>query len=191
MNLEAEEPALPYTPSNTGRRARVGYFGLDGVGFNDLWPLFLGLVLSIAAALKLFIGDGAGGGNWLTKTLESLVPAAVGFGYLRFLVMGRPPHFRSDLWTTVLALRLDFSDPPLRFLPIVPRLVVEGGAAMGPRRSAAIRHPARPGVLPEADIFAMARPFPDGWFERDMLCGARRLTRIRAFREVLRWRFLT
>ena len=30
MPFESEEPGLPYTPSNTGRRARVGYSALTG-----------------------------------------------------------------------------------------------------------------------------------------------------------------
>jgi hypothetical protein len=144
----ADEPVLPYTPSNTGRRARVGYLGLDGVGFNDLWPLFLGLVVSIGAGLKLFIGEGSGAGHWLAKTLAAAAPAAAGFGYLRLLVMGRPPHFRGDLWATLLSLRLDFSDPPLRRLPLLPRVFVDGAAASGPARAADQRHPAGPGFRP-------------------------------------------
>jgi len=149
MLTEADEPMLPYTPSNTGRRARVGYLGLDGVGFNDLWPLFLGVVISIAAALKLFIGDGSGGGHWLVKTVKAILPALVGFGYLRLLVMGRPPHFKGDLCATLLSLRLDFTDPPLRIFPLVPRLWIDGAAAAGPARPADQRHPARAGAVPQ------------------------------------------
>ena len=58
MPSDSVEPSLPYTPSNTGRRARVGYLGLEGVGFNDLWPLFSGLILSIALSLKFLAGTG-------------------------------------------------------------------------------------------------------------------------------------
>jgi len=145
MRADASEPALPYTPSNTGRRARVGYLGLDGVGFNDLWPLFLGLILSIASALKLFIGEGSEVGHWATKTIAALAPAAVGFSYLRFLVMGRPPHFRGDLWATLLSLRLDFTDPPLRAFPILPRLASDSVAASGPKRTGDLCHPLRSG----------------------------------------------
>jgi hypothetical protein len=90
MQTEAEEPALPYTPSNTGRRARVGYLGFDGVGFNDLWPLFAGLILSLALALKFFIGDGADGSHWLARTVAAALPFSLGFAYLRLLVVGRP-----------------------------------------------------------------------------------------------------
>src|SRR5580704_14234902 len=102
MTQDPEEPVLPYTPSNTGRSARVGYLGFDGVGFNDLWPLFAGLILSIGLSLKFFVGDGLSGGHWLPRTLIALAPFAAGFGYLRFLVVGRPPHFKADLWSTVL-----------------------------------------------------------------------------------------
>jgi hypothetical protein len=132
---------LPYTPSNTGRRARVGYLGLDGVGFNDLWPLFAGLILSIALALKFFIGDGADGRHWLASTIIAALPFAAGFGYLRLLVVGRPPHFKGDLWATALGLRLDFTDPPIRAMPILPRLFVDATAASGPGRAAQLRHP--------------------------------------------------
>jgi hypothetical protein len=141
MQTEAEEPALPYTPSNTGRRARVGYLGFDGVGFNDLWPLFAGLILSLALALKFFIGDGADGSHWLARTIVAALPFALGFAYLRLLVVGRPPHFRGDLWATALDLRLDFTDPPMRGIPVWPRLVVDATAASGPGRAADLRHP--------------------------------------------------
>jgi hypothetical protein len=146
MSTEPEEPSLPYTPSNTGRKARVGYLGLDGVGFNALWPLFAGLVLSIGLALKFFLGDGATGTHWLAKTIMAGLPFACGFGYLRFLVAGRPPHFRGDLWATALDLRLDFTDPPRRGLPICPRIVIHAAAAAGPGRAADLEHPMRAGI---------------------------------------------
>jgi hypothetical protein len=146
MPAEVDEPSLPYTPSNTGRRARVGYLGFDGVGFNDLWPLFAGLILSIALGLKFFIGDGAAGAHWLPRTIAAVLPLACGCGYLRFLVVGRPPHFKGDLWSTALGLRLDFTDPPLRAFPILPRILLEETAATGPGRAADLRHPmAAPG----------------------------------------------
>ena len=141
MPSDSVEPSLPSTPSNTGRRARVGYLGLEGVGFNDLWPLFSGLILSIALSLKFFVGDGASGGHWLGRTIAAVAPVAAGFGYLRLLVVGRPPHFKGDLWCTALGLRLDFTDPPLRLIPIVPRLFVDQAAASGPGRAADLRHP--------------------------------------------------
>jgi hypothetical protein len=119
----------------------VGYLGFDGVGFNDLWPLFAGLVLSIALALKFFIGDGSAGGRWIERTLLAALPLALGIAYLRLLVVGRPPHFKGDLWATVLDLRLDFTDPPRRALPILPRLVVNATADCGPGRAADLRHP--------------------------------------------------
>jgi hypothetical protein len=143
MSTDPEEPTLPYTPSNTGRRARVGYLGFDGVGFNALWPLFGGLVLSIALALRFFLGDGSNGSHWLAKTVLAALPFACGFGYLRFLVAGRPPHFKGDLWATALDLRLDFTDPPLRSLAVFPRIVVEASAASGPGRAADLPHPMR------------------------------------------------
>jgi hypothetical protein len=141
MHPDTEEPALPYTPSNTGRRARVGYLGFDGVGFNDLWPLFAGLTLSIALAMKFFIGDGVDGGRWLTRTILAVLPLALGVAYLRLLVVGKPPHFRGDLWATALDLRLDFTDPPRPALPVLPRLVIDATAAAGPGRAADLRHP--------------------------------------------------
>ncbi len=141
MDVDPQEPALPYTPSNTGRRARVGYLGFDGVGFDELWPLFAGLVLSLALALKLFLGADAGGGRWLQRTLIALLPFAAGFGYLRLLVQGRPPHFKGDLWATALRVRFDFTDPPLRALPVWPRVFIDAADAAGPARSADLRHP--------------------------------------------------
>jgi hypothetical protein len=141
MPSEQEEPVLPYTPSNTGRRARVGYLGFDGVGFNDLWPLFAGLVLSVGLALKFFVGDQAGGRHWLARTIVAALPFAAGFGYLRLLVVGRPPHYKGDLWATALDLRLDFTDPPLRPVPFLPRVVIDATAACGPARAADLRHP--------------------------------------------------
>jgi hypothetical protein len=146
MATNEEEPSLPYTPSNTGRRARVGYLGLDGVGFNDLWPLFAGLVLSIGLALEFFIGDGLDGTGWLGRTVVAALPFGAGFGYLRLLVVGKPPHYKGDLWATALDLRLDFTDPPRRAFSIWPRVFVDATAASGPGRAADLRHPAdRPG----------------------------------------------
>src|SRR5579871_5100417 len=127
MPDEADEPMLPYTPSHTGRKARVGYLGLVGIGFNGLWPLFGGLVASVALALHSFLGDGSDSGHWLGKTVLSALPASAGFLYLRVLVAGRPPHFKGDLWATALGLRVDFSDPPLRLLAILPRISSDAG----------------------------------------------------------------
>ncbi len=133
---------LPYTQSNTGRRARVGYLGFDGVGFNDLWPLFAGLVLSIALALRFFVAERAGG-HWPARTLEAGLPFAAGFGYLRFLVVGRPPHFKGDLWESALGVRLDFTDPPRSGLCLIPRVFIDSAAASGPARAADQPHPSR------------------------------------------------
>ena len=141
MEADPQEPGLPYTPSNTGRRARVGYLGFEGVGFDGLWPLFAGLILSISLALRFFLGADAGAGHWLAKTVAAALPLAAGFGDLRFLVQGRPPHFKGDLLRTALALRLDFSDPPVRALPLLPRVFAEASGASGPARSADLRHP--------------------------------------------------
>ena len=50
------------------------------------------------------------------------LPFAAGFGYLRLLVVGKPPHYKGDLWATALDLRLDFTDPPRRAVPdMAPR----------------------------------------------------------------------
>ncbi|HEY4988271.1 MAG TPA: hypothetical protein VII09_00610 [Opitutaceae bacterium] len=141
MQPDAQEPVLPYTPSNTGRKARVGYLGFDGVGFNDLWPLFAGLVLSIALALRFFLGEGADGRQWLAKTLLALLPFGLGFGYLRVLVVGRPPHFKGDLWAIALGFTLDPSDPAFPFLPFLPRARFDTAAAAGPARAANLLHP--------------------------------------------------
>jgi hypothetical protein len=143
MQAEAQEPALPYSPSHTGRKARVGYLGFDGVGFNDLWPLFAGLVMSIGLALKFFIGDGADGSRWVSRTLLAALPFTLGFGYLRFLVVGRPPHFRSDLWACALGFTLDFTDPPFRILAFLPRARFDTSAASGPGRASDLVHPLR------------------------------------------------
>jgi hypothetical protein len=143
MPTDPEEPVLPYTPSNTGRRARVGYLGFEGVGFNALWPLFAGLILSVGLALRFFLGDGGAGSHWLARTVVAALPLATGFGYLRFLVAGRPPHFKGDLWATALGLRLDFTDPPRCCLQILPRVVINTAAASGPGRAADLPHPMR------------------------------------------------
>jgi hypothetical protein len=140
MTPDPAEPVLPYTPSHTGRRARVGYLGFDGVGFNDLWPLFAGLALSVGLGIDFFVAGGGPAGGWLARTLLAGAPFAVGFGYLRLLVVGRPPHFKGDLWAAVLDVRLDFTDPPWPLCPLVPR-VVAAGAARGPARAADLAHP--------------------------------------------------
>ena len=141
MINDLEEPALPYTPSNTGRRARVGYLGFEGVGFNDLWPLFAGLVATITLALELFIGEAGESLGWQTRTAIALAPFACGFGYLRLLVMGRPPHYREDLCATLARVRLDFTDPPMRGLPLLPRIWIDSTAVAGPTRAADLVHP--------------------------------------------------
>lgn len=138
METDMQEPALPYTPSNTGRRARVGYLGFEGVGFEGLWPLFAGLILSIALGLRLFVGAGPGAGHWLARTAACALPVGAGYGYLRFLVQGRPPHFKGDLLQAALGTRADFSDPPIRALPLLPRLAQ---AAPEPARLAEAPHP--------------------------------------------------
>jgi len=140
MEFDSPEPVLPYTPSNTGRRARVGYLGFDGVGFNDLWPLFAGLILSIGLALKFFVA-GRAGAHWPERTLLASLPFAAGFCYLRFLVVGRPPHFKGDLWAGALGLTIDFTDPPRAGLGLLPRIFIDGSAASGPGRAADLRHP--------------------------------------------------
>jgi len=141
--LSEEEPALPYSPSHTGRRSRVGYLGFDGVGFGDLWPLFAGIVGSLALGLDFFVGGGWRHGPWVVKTAVAAAPFAAGFGYLRFLVVGRPPHFKADLWTAALNLTVDFSDPPLRWLPLWPRVHADLAAASGPAREGDRLHPLR------------------------------------------------
>jgi hypothetical protein len=141
MEVDPEEPMLPYTPSNTGRRAKVGYLGFDGVGFNELWPLFAGLVASIGLALRFFLAEGADGSHWLARTVVACLPFAAGFGYLRFAVEGRPPHFKGDLWETILCLRIDFTDPPIRAVPLWPRVAVDSTSVAGPGRAADLGHP--------------------------------------------------
>ena len=141
MTSDADEPMLPYTPSNTGRRARVGYLGFEGVGFNDLCPLFAGLVLSISLALRYFVGEGGPSTHWLARTVAAALPLTGGVGYLKLAVVGRPPHFKGDLWATALGLRVDFSDPPLRHVPFWPSLGFDNSADSGPGRAADLPHP--------------------------------------------------
>ena len=119
----------------------MGYLGFEGVGFNGLWPLFAGLVASIILAFRFFIGGGRV--HWLAGTLIAAAPISAGFAYLKLLVVGRPPHFKGDLWTTALDLRLDFTDPPFPVLPLVPRVYVDATAAGGPGRAADLVHPMR------------------------------------------------
>ena len=119
----------------------MGYLGFDGLGFNELWPLFAGLILSIFLSLRFFVGEGVDGRHWLARTIIAVLPFAAGFGYLRLLVVGRPPHFKGDLWSTALEVRLDFTDPPLTRIPILPRIVVDQTAASGPSRAADLQHP--------------------------------------------------
>jgi hypothetical protein len=144
MSLETQEPELPYSPSNTGRGTRVGYLGFAGVSFNDLWPLFAGLALSLLLGLRFFVAGDSGGRGWAPNTVLALAPFGAGFAYLRFLVVGRPPHFKSDLAETLLGLRVDFTEPPFRLLPVLPRLRIDTSAAGGPERAADLRHPMGP-----------------------------------------------
>jgi len=138
MEADQHEPALPYTATNTGRRARVGYLGFDGIGFEALWPLFAGLVLTIGLGLRFFVGAESATGNWPAKTVIALLPFCAGYCYLRFLVQGRPPHFKGDLLEAAIGARLDFSDPPYRAVPLLPRVVAREA---GPARAADQSHP--------------------------------------------------
>jgi hypothetical protein len=130
-----EEPGLPYTPSHTGRRSKVGYLGFAGVSFNDLWPLAVGLIGSLGLAIHFFLGEGWPQGSWPARTFVAALPVAAGFIYLRLLVVGRPPHFKGNLWVAVCALQVDFGDPPFRWLPLWPRLWPDLAAAAGPARA--------------------------------------------------------
>ena len=59
MNLYQEEDiVLPFTATHTGRRAKIGYLGIDGSSFNDLWPFFLGVVATVTLSIGLlgFVG---------------------------------------------------------------------------------------------------------------------------------------
>jgi hypothetical protein len=141
METDSREPSLPYTASHTGRKARVGYLGFEGVGFEELWPLFAGLILSVALGIRLFLGAQADAGHWVARTLIAALPFLCGYGYLRVLVQGRPPHFKSDMLSTALRVRLDFANPPVRAFPLVPRLAVSAHDAAGPARAANQRHP--------------------------------------------------
>jgi hypothetical protein len=138
--IEAES-ILPYSPSHTGRRSNVGYLGFTGVGFNDLWPLAAGVIASLVLAIALFLGGDWAEGSWQGKTCVAALPAALGFGYLRGLVVGRPPHFKGDLWIAVRALRLDFIDPPWAGLPVWPRVWADLAATGGPERARDERTP--------------------------------------------------
>jgi hypothetical protein len=135
-----QEPALPYTPSNTARRSGAGYLGLEGVAFNDLWPLFAGVAATAALALAFFVGRQGESLGWEARTAMALAPSAGGYGYLRFLVSGRPPHYKSDLWAGAAGLRLRV--PQSRsFLCSLPRIRVDGSSWNGPYRPADEVHP--------------------------------------------------
>ena len=131
MDIE-NEPVLPYTPTHTGRRSRVGYLGMDGVDFTDLWPLFGGFVLSLALGTAFFVGGEWPQAGWLAKTVVALMPVTLGYAYLRFLVVGRPPHFKGDLWASCFDYQVDFNAPIFRAFPLIPRVWASGTAAGGP-----------------------------------------------------------
>jgi hypothetical protein len=116
----------------------VGYLGFEGVSFNDLWPLFLGIVASTLLALRFFVA-GTGGG-WLASTAIAAAPAALGFAYLRCVVVGRPPHFKGDLLETALCVRIGLRARPCLSLP-VPMIYVAACSACGPGRAADARPP--------------------------------------------------
>jgi hypothetical protein len=107
---QEEDPVLPFTPTHTGRRAKIGYLGIDGSNFNDLWPLFVGVIATVALSLASFIGDSFSELSAPVRLGLVLAPVALGYGYLRFLVHGRPPHFRTDLWLTCRSLRFDLAE---------------------------------------------------------------------------------
>ena len=147
---------------------------LTGVGFDELWPLFAGLILSIALALRFFLGSGADGSHWLAKTLVAAIPFGAGFGYLRFMESraGRR-DFKGDLWENARRLEgPDWSGPaPSSPAPVVPRIISTRPQTRGRR---APRPSFTPGArrLPAArtaERIAMSRTFPAGWLERDML----------------------
>ncbi|HEY1765712.1 MAG TPA: hypothetical protein VGF85_12375 [Opitutaceae bacterium] len=140
MSDESQEPALPYTPSNTGRRSRAGYLGFDGVSFNELWPLFTGVAASAALSLALFVGREWEPLGWEARTALALAPAAAGYAYLRFLVSGKPPHYKGDLWTNAAGLAPEWpSRHPV--LCVLPRIRCDGSSACGPARAADEVHP--------------------------------------------------
>lgn len=140
MPDEGHEPSLPYTPSNTARRSGAAYLGFDGVGFNELWPLFAGIAASAALSLAFFVGRQGESLGWEARSALALAPAAAGYGYLRYLVSGRPPHFKSDLWANAAGLTLEW--PSGRAAPgVLPRIRVDGSSACGPARAADGAHP--------------------------------------------------
>jgi hypothetical protein len=117
-----EESSLPFTPTNTARRSKIGYFGIAGENFNDLWPLFAGVVGSVALGIA-FATDGSSSAATLVSRLALCAsPTVVAYGYLRLFVHERPPHFRGDLWSDFRALRVNFTNPPELRLPCWPLL---------------------------------------------------------------------
>ena len=124
---EQAEGVLTATPTHVGRASRVGYFGFATAEFGDLWPLLGGIVISIGLLMEIFLGGGLSRSPVALRIVVAIGPALAGYGYLRFLVEGRPPHFKGDLLETLRSARLDLSDPPFPMIAIVPRIRIEIG----------------------------------------------------------------
>jgi hypothetical protein len=95
-----------------------------------------------------------------------------------------PRISRATLWATALDLRLDFTDPPRRGLPICPRIVIHAAAAAGPGRAADLRAPharghCRPGPVKRRQWPAR---FPSAGLSATCSGGGPRSTPARAFR---------
>ena len=144
MNVFSDdEVLLPYSPTHTGRRAKIGFLGIEGANFNDLWPLLAGIAGSVALVMALFIGGWWPDASTVVRGIVAFLPLATGYGYLRCFVQGKPPHFRGDLWVTLRALRFDFSDPSPGVIPLLPVLRMILGCVPGPAANERLRHPLR------------------------------------------------
>ena len=96
----SEEDRIPHTPTHTLRSSGVGFLGIEGADFNELWPLFAGAVVSTGLSVAFVASSAETHWHWMARTACALAPVVLAYGYLRLLVHGRPPHFKEDLWRT-------------------------------------------------------------------------------------------
>jgi hypothetical protein len=82
----------------------VGYLGFRRGGLQRPLAALRGPDPEHRPRAEVLPRRGADGGHWLASTAAAALPFAAGFGYLRLLVVGRPPHFKGDLWATALCL---------------------------------------------------------------------------------------
>ena len=139
MNADlGEEVSLPFTPTNTARRSRIGYFGISGENFNDLWPLFAGVVCSVILGIAFVAGEIGSAATVVYRLALSAAPTVAAYAYLRIFVHERPPHFRGDLLSDLGSIRVNFTHPPRPLSAGWPQLEFNG---FSPDASFQVRHP--------------------------------------------------